>query len=152
MTRLPRTFMDTPAAAPLTNYQELVELLRKDGVAHRPDAAAQAVQIPVEVGGKDGLLVIRWQTQDHVIQFIQTMLDQIPADRLPAMESAIARLNHGLAIPGFDLNHEHGLVCFRLYLTLIPRGHVQPEEVRAMFTLTLRNAAMFLPTLQRIVD
>ena len=67
------------------------------------------------------------------------------------VSDALTRLNHALAIPGFDLNHEHGLIAYRLYLPIYPRGSVRPNEVQAMFRLTVKTAADFFPTLRRIV-
>jgi hypothetical protein len=143
--------MDAPQA-PVDSYEALVQLLQTSGVNHRADAASQSVQIPVEIRGREGLHAIRWQSRDNVVQFFQTVLDKVPAEKFPVLEEALARLNHCLAIPGFDLNHDHGVVCFRTYLSLVPRGHVLPAEVWSAFRLAARNAVMFHPTLQRILN
>ena len=133
------------------NFPDLVKLLEKDGVLHKTDIPEQTVQIPTQRGELDSVLLMRWQESDGVIQFIQALPIEVPADRLPVLSDALTRLNHALAIPGFDLNHEHGLVAYRLYLPIYPRGSVRPNEIQAMFRLTVKTAADFYPTIRRII-
>lgn len=133
------------------NFPDLVKLLEKDGVLHKTDLPEQTVQIPTQRGEMDSVLLMRWQDSDGVIQFIQALPMEIPADKLLLASDALARLNHALAIPGFDLNHQHGLIAYRLYLPIYPRGSVRPNEIQAMFRLTVKTAADFFPTIRRIV-
>src|SRR5262245_14243188 len=101
-----------PAFPPLTNFQSLRDLLVHDKMKVLANESEQSVSIPMEFLGQRVVQVIRWQSKDHVVQFIQPMLTSVPAERLSALEAAVARLNHALAFPGFDLNHEHHLLCF----------------------------------------
>ncbi|MBL8636728.1 MAG: YbjN domain-containing protein [Myxococcales bacterium] len=133
------------------NFADLVKLLEKDGVLHKTDLAEQTVQIPTQRGELDSVLLMRWQDSDGVVQFIQALPIEVPADKLLIVSDAVTRLNHALAIPGFDLNHQHGLVAYRLYLPIYPRGSVRPNEVQAMFRLTVKTAADFFPTIRRII-
>ena len=133
------------------NFLDLIKLLEKDGVLHKTDQAEQTVQIPTQRGELDSVLLMRWQESDGVIQFIQALPMEVPADKLDLASDALTRLNHALAIPGFDLNHQHGLIAYRLYLPIYPRGAVKPNEVQAMFRLTVKTAADFFPTIRRIL-
>lgn len=136
---------------PLTNFQGLLDLLSHDNIQGQVDHEERSVRIALELFGQLHVQLIRWMDNDQIVQFVQSVLGEVPPERAPAVESGIVRLNHALAVPGFDFSHEQGLVSFRLYLSLVPRGHLLAEEVRAMFQLAVRNAAMFHPTLQRIV-
>ena len=80
-----------------------------------------------------------------------TVVNATLAGQLLIVSDAVTRLNHALAIPGFDLNHQHGLVAYRLYLPIYPRGSIRPNEVQAMFRLTVKTAADFFPTIRRII-
>lgn len=135
----------------IASYSELLELLAREGVLHQARTEEKSVTIPTEKGALDGMLLMRWQDSDGIIQFIQSMPLEIPADKIALVESAIARLNHALALPGFDLNHEYRLLTYRQVLPIYPRGYVHPAEIQAMFRVTVKTASDFLPTLARIL-
>ena len=135
----------------IASYRELLELLAREGVLHQARTEEKSVTIPTEKGTLDGMLLMRWQDSDGVIQFIQSMPLEIAEDKLALVESAIARLNHALALPGFDLNHEYRLLTYRQVLPIYPRGYVHPGEIQAMFRVTVKTASDFLPTLARIL-
>lgn len=135
----------------ISSYSELLELLAREGVLHQARTEEKSVTIPTEKGSLDGMLLMRWQDSDGIIQFIQSMPLEIPADKLALVESAIARLNHALALPGFDLNHEYRLLTYRQVLPIYPRGYVHPAEIQAMFRVTVKTASDFLPTLARVL-
>ncbi len=127
------------------------ELLIRDGVLYQGDPAANAVRIPTQRDGLEGVQVIRWQEHDGVLQYIQSLLRDVPEDRLAALEGAVTRLNHALAWPGLDLHHAGRLVCYRLVLPLAPRGSVEPREVRACFGAAVRAGALLTPALRRVI-
>ena len=135
----------------IASYPELLELLAREGVLHQARTEEKSVTIPTEKGTLDGMLLMRWQDSDGVIQFIQSLPLEIAEDKLALVESAIARLNHALALPGFDLNHEYRLLTYRQVLPIYPRGYVHPTEIQAMFRVTVKTASDFLPTLARIL-
>ncbi len=135
----------------IASYPELLELLAREGVLHQARTEEKSVTIPTEKGTLDGMLLMRWQDSDGVIQFIQSLPLEIAEDKLALVESAIARLNHALALPGFDLNHEYRLLTYRQVLPIYPRGYVHPTEIQAMFRVTVKTASDFLPTVARIL-
>lgn len=135
----------------ISSYQDLVNLLAKDGVQHEVDAASKSARIRTEQNGIVGVQLIRWQEEDGVLQFIQSMPVEVEDDRMAAIESAAARLNHALAWPGLDVNHEYHMVAFRVVLPLLPRGFVLPQEIRACFRLAVKTAADLTPTMLRVL-
>ena len=78
------------------NFPDLVKLLEKDGVLHKTDLAEQTVQIPTQRGELDSVLLMRWQDSDGVVQFIQALPIEVPADKLLIVSDAVTRLNHCL--------------------------------------------------------
>lgn len=135
----------------IASYRELLDLLAREGVLHQARTEEKSVTIPTEKGTLDGMLLMRWQDSDGVIQFIQSMPLEIAEDKIALVESAIARLNHALALPGFDLNHDYRLLTYRQVLPIYPRGYVHPAEIQAMFRVTVKTASDFLPTLARVL-
>jgi hypothetical protein len=136
----------------ITNYPEFIRFLEHESVMHQSVEAEKSAYIPTQLKGLEGVQLIRWQEADSVLQFIQSMPIEVPEDRIAAVESATARLNHALAIPGIDLNHEGKNLAYRLILPLKPRGGVQPDEISAYFRLAVQIATELVPTLQRVVS
>lgn len=132
------------------SYQELLDLLRRDNVMHQPNLAAGEVLIPTQRGQLDSVLMMRWQTEESVLQFVQPLAFEIPAERMQAMAVALSRLNPALAISGFELSYERRRVVFRTTLPLMPRGGLLPGEIQMYFRITVKTAADFLPTLSRV--
>lgn len=136
----------------IANFNDLTQLLDRDGVFHKTDEADLTVQIPTQRGTLDSVILVRWQESDGVIQFIQAVPLAISDEKLPAVVDAVTRMNHVLAVPGFDMNHARKLLAYRLYLPIYPRGSVKAQEIQAMFRLAVKTASDFLPVFARVVS
>lgn len=146
---------DTQAAVSNTSvnsYEGLLELLNKDGVLHQAVMEEKGVQIPTQMGDLDSVLFMRWQDSDGIIQFIQAIPIEIPEEKLWVVADAITRLNHALAIPGFDLNYQARMLAYRLYLPIYPRQAVFSDEIQAMFRLTVKTSSKFMPVFKQLLD
>lgn len=145
------TAQDEPAEpATLATYQDMLDLLNHDSVLLKADNARMSVTIPTKRKDLDGVMIIRWQQKDGVVQFIQTMPIEIPEDRVAAVESAMVRLNHAMAVPGFGLDHTNRMPYYRMVVPFQPRGFLQDNELRAFFQVTLKQAAEFYAPLKKI--
>lgn len=136
----------------IASFADLVHLLERDGVYHQVDVSESTVQIQTQRGALDSVLLVRWQESDGVIQFIQAVPLEVPEAKLADAVDAVTRLNHVLAIPGFDVNHARKLLAYRLYLPIYPRGAVKSTEIQAMFRLTVKTAAELMPVLARVLS
>lgn len=136
----------------IASFADLIKLLERDGVPHQSDVAEMMVQIPTQRGPLDSVLLIRWQQSDGVIQFIQGIPLEVGDDKLGALVDAVTRLNHVLAIPGFDVNHERKILAYRLYLPIYPRGAVSAVELQSMFSLAVKSASELMPVFARILS
>lgn len=134
------------------SFADLLDLLKRDGVPHEVNVETSEVVIPTQRGPLDSVLLIRWQADAGVVQMIQPLTFEVPAERLPAMESALCRLNPALVVAGFEIAYERRRVGFRTTLPLQPRGGLLPDEIQTCFRITVKTAADFLPTLSRIAS
>lgn len=134
----------------ITSYDDLLDLLRKDGVLHQADVADRSITIPTGRGELRGVLMMRWQGEQGVLQLVQSLPFKVPDERLSAYESALARINHALLIPGFGYNHEVGSAYFRVALPMFPGRPLRAEDVRAAFRTAVKTSADFLPALRRV--
>lgn len=142
----------TAEANVITSFTDFVHLLERDGVFHKSNVADLTVEIPTQRGTLDSVMLVRWQESDGVMQFIQAIPVEIPDDKVAALVDSVTRLNHVLAIPGFDVNHSRKILAYRLYLPLYPRGGVLAAEIQSMFQLTVKTAAELLPVLGRVIS
>lgn len=136
----------------IADFEGLVGLLNRDGVVHKTDLQNQSVTIPTEKGTIDGVLVIRWDTQQSIVHFIQPLMMTIPNDKFDAMESAMMRLNHGMPYPGLGINHKMNGGYFRMSVPLVNNRGLTDREVRAYFSNTLAEAAKWRPELKKVLE
>lgn len=143
----------TASSTPISSYQDLVNLLTHDGVAFTAEPQVQTVRVATQMRGIEGEQLIRFQDADGVMQFIQWMpITNIPLGAMPAMESAVSRLNHLLAVPGLDLNHQHRFVAYRVALPILSGQSVNADVVRACFRIAVKSGMDLVPTLRSIVS
>ncbi len=145
------TSMEKDSGSNVTDFAGLVELLNRDGVTHQTQMAEQAVLIPTEKGEIDSVLVIRWDSNQQIVHFIQPMTMQVPNDRLREVEHAMLRLNHAMPFPGLGINHDANVAYFRMSVPVDVRG-MQVPEIRQRFSQTLALAAKWQPVLKKVVD
>lgn len=137
---------------PVCSFADLLALLQKDGVPHEANLPGAELIIPTQRGALDAVLLLRWQQDAGVVQFIQPLPFEVPKERIPALEAAICRLNPALVVSGFELAYEQRRIGFRTTLPFMPRGGLTAEEIQAFFRVTVKTAADFLPTLSRIAQ
>jgi len=136
----------------ITTYEELLALLQRDEVLHQPELRTKTVTIPTKRGELDGVMVLKWQDQDGVMQLIQTLPFEVPEDRVTELESALCRINHELALPGFGFNHEHRAAYYRMAAPTQPGGGLDAAEIRMYFEAVLRLSADFYKALKRVAS
>lgn len=142
-----------PSSTVINSYQDLLNLLTHDGVIFTAEPQVQTVRVSTQMRGIEGEQLIRFQDDDGVMQFIQWMpLTNIPQSAMPAVESAVSRLNHLLAVPGLDINHQHRFVAYRVALPILPGLGVAAEIVRACFRIAVKSGMDLVPTLRRIIS
>lgn len=144
----PLSSSSTPDVPMIDAYEDLLQLLAAGNVPHEAHRKDEMVEIPIEKGELDSVLVMRWQA-DRVIQFIALLPFEVPVGRQDVMFRALMLLNHGLIIQGFGLDFGARRVYFRLTLPVRPGGVTGPE-VTAMFRASVRLAAQYHPVLQAI--
>lgn len=142
----------TKESTKIADFEGLVNLLNRDGVTHKTNLENKSVTIPTEKGTIDGVLVIRWDTQQSIVHFIQPLMMTIPNDKLDAIESAMMRLNHGMPYPGLGINHAMNGPYFRMSVPVVNNRGLMDREVRAYFSNTLAEAAKWRPELQKVLD
>lgn len=131
----------------------LRQLLDADGVPYAAQPEVGSVHVAVRQPPlEEGTLTIRVQPQDAVLQFFIALPIEVADERVSAMESAIARINHVLAVAGFGLDHGSRVAYVRTTAPMPPGEPLHAELVRAWFSMTVRLAADFVEPLRRVAE
>lgn len=136
----------------LTSYQDVLEVLNDNSVLHQSNNKNQSIRIPTKRKDLDAVMIIRWQTNEGVVSFVQSMPMKVPEERVKSLETTMMRLNHMLAIPGFAINHANRLPYYRLVIPLNPRGGIQTNEFHLYLQLTLKHATTFFGPLKQVAE
>lgn len=139
---------DGNASAPgklITSFAELEELMTQDGVEFESVPEATTIQIKTGISEQAGPLLVRWDERQGVVHFIQAVPVRVPDDRLREIESTIVRVNHGMLMPGFGMNHTNRLIYCRVSIPIQLRGGILDREIRSYFNFVLKHATDLAP-------
>jgi hypothetical protein len=131
----------------IESFAGLVTALTDDGVGFRSDPARERVEIPVRLGSREAPLYLEWQQESRILQLVLGLPVEIPAQRVPAVAAAIARLNHGLAVPGFGVNDDVRFSYYRLTTLLDDEGGVTRGTVRRACLIAANTVREYGPLL-----
>lgn len=133
----------------LTSFADVVALLQRQNAPHRANPEQSLVELPVKNPPLEGWLVVRWEKQG-LVQFIVVLDMKIEPARMAAAESAVARMNHALILPGFGLNHATGALYYRIVL---PRHEdkMSEDDFTGGLRVALNNARDFFLSFRGVI-
>lgn len=134
----------------VAGFDDLVKLFTVGEVTHKADPKTKAIALGVRAGDLEAPMLIRWQDNDGLVQFVQTMPFDIPPERVSAMEHAIVRVNHALAFAGFGMDHTKRRMYFRMSIPFQPRGALEAREVSSYMQGTIAQAKTFYLPFRRV--
>src|SRR5215218_209701 len=97
----------------IASFDDFIALAVKDGIPHVVDRESQVVQIPTKSGLLEGFLFVRWEKTLPYCQAIHPMIMEVPPERVAAVENALGRINHAVALPGFAYDYDRRFIYFR---------------------------------------
>ena len=136
----------------ISSYDELVGFFATSGLQHQAEPDQSLIKVPTRQGPLDGVLFIRWEANEQVVHFVQTINIEIPEARLSALALAIAILNHALPLPGFGLNTGLRNCYFRITMPIRPDGTISKQEIQGLFNLVVRNASEHFAVLHDVAQ
>lgn len=135
----------------LRSADDLFSLLEADGVPHRSDPSRGEALIPTRLGpDEEALLALRWAQADGFVHLFQDLNTPVEPAALPAVDEAIARLNHSMPVAGFGVNSGTGRLYYRMTVPLREGGVLPDTALRALFSATVKNGADFVGVLRRV--
>jgi len=136
----------------IRSFEELTAFLTAESVPHVADKDKQFVRIPSKVGEPPVPAMIRWNANSGLVHFIQAVPVKIPRHRVTQMETAVARLNYGLEVPGFGLDYGRGLAYYQLSIPIKIRQQISGTEVQLYFSYVVRQAREFTEVLDAVAN
>lgn len=136
----------------LYDFDDLLELMQRDGLMHQADRPTFTVHVPTQLGELDGLMMLRWLEHEGVIQLVHALPFIVPWKTRPDFIEALNILNHALPLAGFSLHPTQAMPYYRRELPFAPRGWIFDEELRWWFGMSVDVVQTFLQPLQRLAS
>jgi hypothetical protein len=133
------------------NFEQFLKFLGDNKVPNRVDAERQIIELPSKGAPLPGNLLIKWEKQVPFIQIIHMMIENVPADRIRDLETAIIRLDNRLEVGGFGFDHQSNRVYNRLTVPVIPPAGIDPLAISQLGHGVIRSGKEFLEVFQEIV-
>lgn len=158
LTSFPAAAQDEPKARSqdeqkkITSYEELVQAYKDRKFSIEQNAPSRTLLFETSREDFRGVMVVKWDEQNGVVHFIQTMPLRVKKEDYGLFLEAAQRLNHGFLFPGIGVNLANGGTYYRLSIPVAPRGYLYEYEVGRYTTFTLAKAYEFLPTLKGVLD
>jgi hypothetical protein len=140
------------ASGRVSTWKDMVSVLDGEKVPYEKEEDQQVARIPVKTGPLESYLYLRRERDPlpYVTAVCPLYLD-VPAERIPAVEAMCARLNHGIALPGFGFDHDKRFIYYRLTIMLEPSG-MDPEFFRKMALACVNNSRDFYLAVRGVVQ
>ena len=136
----------------ISTFEEMCEFFERENVGFEVDDAAPFICLDLHHGGLNNAIVLRWDADDGVLHFIESLPIDIPKDRFSDVESAMLRINHVNVYPGLGMNYNHDIAFFRMTMLLVPRGFLHEHEIRVCLDFTMRQTERWFPKINAVVN
>lgn len=140
------------SASAVKSFEQLVAFFTAQNFPHQADPARQLVELPSKAAPLPGNLYVKWERTVPFLQLIHFMIDGVPAERVPEIETAALRLNNLLEVGGFGFDHETRRLYCRLTVPVFPSDGIEPMTLNQLGTGVVRNALEFHSVFQEIID
>lgn len=135
------------------DFNALVTFLEANKYPFRANKDAQLVELPSNASPPlSGNLIIKWEKHMPFFSIIHFMIDNVPADRIADVETAITRLNCKLEVPGFGFDHSSNRLFFRLVVPVMAPLGVPAVAFNELGKGCVKEAKELYPSLKAVVD
>jgi hypothetical protein len=140
------------ATGRIASWQDMLAVLDSEQVPYEKDEEQQVARVPVKTGPLESFLYLRREKPPlpYVTAVCPLYLD-VPPERVAAVETMCARLNHGIALPGFGFDHEKRFIYYRLTLMIEPAG-METDFFRTMALACVNNSRDFYLAVRGVVQ
>jgi hypothetical protein len=97
-----------------------------------------------------GSVYIRWEKDLPYVQVVYPFIGNVPAPRIPDVESAICRVNATIKLPGFGFQHGDNFIFMRLCVQLYEDG-ITPIAFQRQIAAVLENAREFVAAFRDVI-
>jgi hypothetical protein len=133
-------------------FEQFASFLETNKVRCNIDKALRIVELTVNAPPLPGNIYVKWETQFPVFTFIQMMIENVPADRVSNLETAIVRLNTVAEVGGFSYDHARNRVFCRFSVPIFPQEPISAVAFDQIFKMVVFQARGFVPLFQKVID
>lgn len=131
------------------SYEELLGLFVKLGVAAQPDNSHHDIALASR-GRLPASVVLRWEQKVPFVTVRQTVLEDIPHDRMADITTAVARANHHLPVLGFGIDSQRHALYYRVAVPAF--DGVDSDLLNTVSRGVLRTCEEFVDAFQAVVN
>lgn len=132
-------------------FDQFASFLDTNKVRHNIDREARVVELTVNAPPLPNSIFVKWERELPVFTFVQIMIENVPADRVSDLETAIVRLNTVMEIGGFSYDYARNRLFCRFTVPVFPPDGITPAAFQQTFQLVVFNARGFVPLFQKVI-
>lgn len=134
----------------VSSWEDLVEWVKRYSVEALAEHDQHALTLPTLIDGEQHAATIVWDTRALLVHVIQPLdVHLMDPSRIPALESAIVRINHVLVLPGFGYDHEDNRVYYRWVVPRTVDG-IDGDDLDRAIRSVLETCRDFLGALRAV--
>jgi hypothetical protein len=118
-------------------------------VPHRVDIEGKVIELPCDGPPLFGNIFLRWDGEVPFVTFRQVIVEDIPPNRLPEVETAVVRLNDLLDVPGFNLSHAERQLYYKVSVPAFEG--VDPDVLGRVGAGVLNNVKEFAEAFRAVI-
>jgi len=133
------------------NFEQLLQFFTENKVPNKVNTQDQIVELPSKGAPLPGNLILKWEKKIPFLQMIHFMIENVPADRVKDIETAIVILDNRLEVGGFGFDHTQNRLYNRLTVPVFPPDGINPMTINQLGHGIVRNAKEFFEAFQEVV-
>lgn len=134
------------------SFAELCEAYAAQKIKFKRNDENQTLIFLTKQGDFTALMVVKWDSSNGVVHFIQTMPLAVKEDQVDLYLKVSQTLNHAFLFPGLGVDLDKKGTYYRLSVPVAPRGYLFDYEVGTYTKFVLNKAAEFLPTIKAALN
>lgn len=137
--------------ATIATFDDLVRFLTDSEIPYHADAALQVVVLPSNVAPLPGNLYVKWEKGIPFLQLLRFMIEDVSAERVRELETAIVRLDNRLEVGGFQFDHDRRRLHCRLTVPVFAPEGISSTTFIRLCDGVVANAKTYVAAFAEIV-
>ena len=127
----------------INSFSALKKQFDSEGLPYKQLNAEPTLTVPISTGGVESVMHIRWEPTPGIIQFIQPLPVKIQQRNYADVALLLNTINSRLAVLGFTLNQESGIVTYRVQAFLTHGNIIEAGLLGSIISTVAKTATQY---------